>query len=282
MKKILVIANSYKDTYLEVTNKIEEYAKKKGLLCDHILTDVGEELIVPARHKDCEGFIVLGGDGTFIHAAKQAAKMDVPVIGFNLGTLGYLCELEEDTLGEAIDRMLSDDFDIEERMMLSGVIIDNGEVKRKDVAINDVVIHRGGNLRVLNFIIYVNGEHLYTYTADGIIISTPTGSTGYSMSAGGPIVEPSAKLMVVTPINPHILNGKSIILSANDEVVIEIGDGRRKEKEEALVTFDGGESIQVYSRDKIYVSRGEKSAKILKLNNRSFLKTLSKKMQNYS
>ena len=165
--------------------------------------------------------------------------------------------------------------------MLSGVVKRGNETVFEDTAINDIVIHRGGDLRVLNFIIYINGEHLYTYTADGIIIATPTGSTGYSMSAGGPIVEPEARMMVITPINPHILNGKSIILSSRDEVVIEIGEGRRKQREEALVTFDGGESVKVYSGDRIVIESANDSAQIMRLSKRSFLKILSKKMQEY-
>lgn len=282
MDKILIITNAYKDKDLSVTKEIMGYIKDLGKQCDYVCTDLGEEIQIPKEYKNCEALIVLGGDGTFIHAAKKAVDIDVPCIGVNLGTLGFLCELESQNLKEDITKLINEEYHIEERMMLSGVVRRGGVAFTNDVAINDIVIHRGGDLRVLNFIIYINGEHLYTYTADGVIISTPTGSTGYSMSAGGPIVEPEAKLMVITPINPHILNGKSIILSSKDEIVIQIGEGRRKEKEEALVTFDGGESIKVYSGDQIMIERSENCAQIMKINKRSFLKTLSKKMQEYT
>ena len=137
-------------------------------------------------------------------------------------------------------------------------------------------------MKLLDYIIYVNGEHLYTYSSDGIILSTPTGSTGYSMSAGGPIVEPGAELIVITPINPHSLNGKSIIISADDEVIIEIGAGRRKEVEKAQVTFDGRESVALQSGDRIKISKSENVVEIINISNISFLKTLRNKMKNYT
>ncbi len=281
MNKFLIITNTYKDRDLKVTKEIIGYLKDLGKESGYILTDLGEDIVIPPEYRDCEAFIVLGGDGTFIHALKSAVGLSVPAIGVNLGSLGYLCELEAENLKNDIDRIVNGDFITEERMMLSGVIKRENDTLDEDTAINDIVIHRGGDLRVLNFIIYINGEHLYTYTADGIIVATPTGSTGYSMSAGGPIVEPEARMMVITPINPHILNGKSIILSSRDEIVIEIGEGRRKQREEALVTFDGEESIQVFSKDRIVIESAKGSAQIMKINKRSFLKTLSKKMQEY-
>ncbi|MBR5337199.1 MAG: NAD(+)/NADH kinase [Lachnospiraceae bacterium] len=282
MDKYLIITNTYKDKDLSVTKEIMKIFDDLGKESGYILTDLGEEIEIPDEYRDCKAFIVLGGDGTFIHAVKRAVDLSVPVIGVNLGSLGYLCELEADDLKEDIKRIAEGQYTTEERMLLSGTLRRGDEVLGSDTAVNDIVIHRGGNLRVLNFIIYINGEHLYTYTADGVIVATPTGSTGYSMSAGGPIVEPEARLMVITPINPHILNGKSIILSPRDEVVIEIGQGRRKQREEALVTFDGGESVNLYSSDRIVIEPSPGSAQIMRINRRSFLKTLSKKMQEYS
>ena len=282
MDKYLIVTNSFKDKDLSMTKEVVGYFKEFGKEIGYVTTDLGQEIVIPDEYRDCKAIIVLGGDGTFIHAVKKAVDISVPVIGVNLGTLGYLCELEAESLRESIRLIIEGQYSTEERMMLSGEVVRDGSSYYRDTSINDVVIHRGGDLRVLNFIIYINGEHLFTYTADGVIIATPTGSTGYSMSAGGPIVEPEAKLMVITPINPHILNRRSIILSSGDEVVIEIGEGRRKQREEALVTFDGGESVKVYSSDRIVITRSEESAQIMKINKRSFLKTLSKKMQEYT
>lgn len=282
MDKYLIVTNSDKDKDLKVTKEITKYFKELGAESGYVLTNLGTEIEIPEEYRDSKALIVLGGDGTFIHAVKKAVDIAVPVIGVNLGTLGYLCELEAESLKGELSRIVQGDYFTEERMMLAGLIKRDDSTVNKDTAINDIVIHRGGDLRVLNFIIYINGEHLYTYTADGIIVATPTGSTGYSMSAGGPIVEPEARMMVITPINPHILNGKSIILSSRDEVEIVIGEGRRKQREEALVTFDGEESVKVYSGDRICIEAAENSAQIMRLSKRSFLKTLSKKMQEYS
>ena len=225
---------------------------------------------------------MLGGDGTLIHAARVAVSKKIPLIGVNLGTVGYLCELESGDLKSSLEKLINNEFSYEKRMMLSGDVYLEGKKKFSDVALNDIVIHRGGELKLLDYIIYVNGEHLYTYSSDGIILSTPTGSTGYSMSAGGPIVEPGAELIVITPINPHSLNGKSIIISADDEVIIEIGAGRRKEVEKAQVTFDGRESVALQSGDRIKISKSENVVEIINISNISFLKTLRKKMKNYT
>ena len=282
MDRYLIIANTYKDKDLIVTREIMSYFSSLGAESGYILTDLGEEIIIPPEYRDSKAFIVLGGDGTFIHAAKKAVDYSIPVIGVNMGSLGYLCELESEEIKDDVERIVKGKFITEERMMLSGAVKKDDREFFKDEAINDIVIHRGGELRVLNFNIYINGEHLFTVTADGIIIATPTGSTGYSMSAGGPIVEPEARLMVITPINAHIINGKSIILSSEDRVEIEIGEGRRKQREEALVTFDGGEAIKVFSSDRVVVSKSDRLAQIMRINKRSFLKKLSKKMQEAS
>ena len=167
--------------------------------------------------------------------------------------------------------------DIRVNGSIEGRIENNG-----DIVLTPGTINNKGMINTDNGNIYINGEHLFTVTADGIIIATPTGSTGYSMSAGGPIVEPEARLMIITPINAHIINGKSIILSSEDRVEIEIGEGRRKQREEALVTFDGGEAIKVFSSDLVVVSKSDRLAQIMRINKRSFLKKLSKKMQEAS
>ena len=168
--------------------------------------------------------------GTFDPCRSSLVRVRLPLIGVNLGTLGYLCELEEKDVFAAVDKLMKDDYMVEERMMLGGYGIKGGEILPADIALNDVVIHRTGALSVVNLIVYVNGEYLNTFRADGIIISTPTGSTGYNMSAGGPIVDPKAQMMLITPINDHNLSSKSIVISADEEVTVELGK-RRSQKE---------------------------------------------------
>lgn len=283
MNRILIITNSYKDKDLAVTKEIIAFLEEKNVKCANVFTEVQPgDINIPKEFEDSDCFIVLGGDGTLIHAARVAVSKKIPLIGVNLGTVGYLCELESGDLKSSLEKLINNEFSYEKRMMLSGDVYLEGKKKFSDVALNDIVIHRGGELKLLDYIIYVNGEHLYTYSSDGIILSTPTGSTGYSMSAGGPIVEPGAELIVITPINPHSLNGKSIIISADDEVIIEIGAGRRKEVEKAQVTFDGRESVALQSGDRIKISKSENVVEIINISNISFLKTLRKKMKNYT
>ena len=151
---------------------------------------------------------------------------------------------------------------------------------KKDVALNDIVVSRkGDDLRIIYFKLFVNGELLNSYEADGIIISTPTGSTAYNMSAGGPIVEPTASLTVITPICSHALNTRSIVLSSDDEIVIEIGEGRRGNIEKVLVTFDGATSEPLETGDRLTICKAKESTKIMKINKISFLEILRRKMK---
>ena len=152
----------------------------------------------------------------------------------------------------------------------------------KRAAFNDIVIHRTGNLTMLSLKAFVNGQILYTYHADGIIVATPNGSTGYNMSAGGPIVDPKAKMILLTPINAHNLNSKSIVLDAGDEVVIEVSSRRAGQGENACVSFDGDQAVNLNVGERFVISKAPNIAKICKLSNQSFLELLRKKMETYT
>lgn len=286
MKHFLIIVNSFKDINLELTQNIISHIKEKGG-SGTCFVSTGEEMEHAAPDQseipeETECVLVLGGDGTLIRAATRLVKQNLPIIGVNLGTLGYLCELEENTVFDAIDQLMEDNFMLEKRMMLTGYGLKGSEEIAKNIAFNDVVIHRTGALSVVNLIIYVNGEYLNTFHADGIIISTPTGSTGYNMSAGGPIVDPKAQMILITPINDHNLNSQSIVLEATDEVVIEIGKRRSQKDETVEVSFDGNNALKLEVGDKITVKKAKDTVKICKLSKQSFLVTLRKKMQIYS
>jgi NAD+ kinase len=286
MKNFLIITNYYKDAEARLTNRIKEYIENKGGFCSVFFSN-GETPGEAAPHKeniptDTQGVLVLGGDGTLIRAAAALVKSRLPLIGVNLGTLGYLCELEEKDVFEAVDKLMKDDYMVEERMMLGGYGIKNGEILSADIALNDVVIHRTGALSVVNLIVYVNGEYLNTFRADGIIISTPTGSTGYNMSAGGPIVDPKAQMMLITPINDHNLSSKSIVISADEEVTVELGKRRSQKDEMVEVSFDGDSKVRLEVGDRFVVRRAEDTAKICKLSSESFLEILRRKMSAYT
>lgn len=286
MEKFTIITNSVKDKNRSVTNKIADYLlshKKECIVLEaeerrenqpYYYTDVSQ---IP---DDMECVIVLGGDGTLLQAARDVVDREIPLFGINLGTLGYLAEIEQHNIYPALDRLMSDRFIIERRMMLSGVILRNGQEIARDVALNDIVISREGPLRVVRFHNYVNDTFLNTYKADGIIISTPTGSTGYSLSAGGPIISPNASMLLMTPLAPHALNTRSIVFSPEDVITVEVGEGRDGSVEQGMAYFDGAASVPMVTGDKIRISKSKKDTRIIKINNISFLETLRNKMSN--
>lgn len=223
--------------------------------------------------------LVLGGDGTLLRAARNMMDRDIPLLGINLGTLGYLAEVDIGVIEPALDRLLEDDFTREERMMLEGRVYRTGcQEEECNFALNDVVISRCGSLQVLTFQIYVNGQFLNSYSADGMIVATPTGSTGYNMSAGGPIVEPAASLLLLTPVCPHTLNTRSIVLASEDEIRIEIPEGKDGRQQRVEASFDGSHKIVMQTGDSIVICKADRTTGIVKLNTESFLTILHKKM----
>ena len=267
LKKFWIVTNDGKDTNHAVTEKVKELLEIAGRICILCEKDAEKNIIRERIPDMIDCAIVIGGDGSLIEVARTLWKRDVPILGINMGTLGYLTEVEVSNLAEDITQMLKGDYLYEERMMLEGMF-PNG---KKDVALNDIVVSRkGDDLRIIYFKLFVNGELLNSYEADGIIISTPTGSTAYNMSAG---------LTVITPICSHALNTRSIVLSSDDEIVIEIGEGRRGNIEKVLVTFDGATSVPLETGDRLTICKAKESTKIMKINKISFLEILRRKMK---
>ena len=285
MKHFFIITNSYKDKNLMLTKSMKDYIETRGGECGYYVSSDEENdsaCVCPKMLPEKPELIfVIGGDGTLIRAARDTAEKNIPLIGVNLGTLGYLCELEETTVFSAIDQIMEDKFMLEARMRLSGYVIKSGLQQKQQTALNDVVIHRNGALQLVSLVVYVNGQYLYTFEGDGVIVSTPTGSTGYNLSAGGPIVDPKARMILITPINSHALNSKSIVIGAEDEVVVEIGTRRREGDEQVVVSFDGDHHAQLDVGDRIVIRQAQEDCHILKLGKLSFLEILRKKMQTY-
>ena len=284
MDRFYIIPNSAKDPELTFSNRIIAYLEKHGARC-HV-QKITEKMEGPYHYTDPDGIpqdtqciIVLGGDGTLLQAARDVVHLDIPLLGINLGTLGFLAEVDKNSVYPALDRLLSDDYELEDRMMLEGKIYRGEELIGKDIALNDIVIGREGHLRVIRFKNYVNDAYMNSYNADGIIISTPTGSTGYSLSAGGPIVSPNAAMTIMTPIAPHTLNTRSIIFPAQDVITVEIGKGRHCDCEKGIASFDGDTFIPMVTGDCIQIRQADVKTKILKLNHLSFVEVLRRKMR---
>lgn len=229
---------------------------------------------------DADCMLVLGGDGTVLQAVREMKDRSVPIIGVNLGTLGYLTEVEPSGLEAALEQLMAGDYETESRMMLNGrAVLAQGRT-RESWALNDIVIARSGSLQIIKYRVYVNGQFLNEYEADGVIVTTPTGSTGYNLSAGGPLVEPKARLIVLTPICPHSLNQRSLILSADDCIEIEVSQGREGTTQTVEASFDGGLAVPLGIGDRMRIQRSERVTNFIRLNQVSFLETLHRKMSN--
>lgn len=286
MDKFFIIANRQKDKELKTARKVEAYLNSKGKSC--ILREETSEQKARSNHytdvekipKDVECIIVIGGDGTLLQAARDVVNRQIPLLGINMGTLGYLAEIDRSSIDGALNHLMLDEYTIEKRMMLNGKVYHKEELIAEDVALNDIVIGRDGPLHVTRFHNYVNGEFLNSYTADGIIIATATGSTGYSLSAGGPIVSPETNILIMTPVAPHTLNTRSVIFPAEDEIMVEIGEGSQGCEAKAVVSFDGDTNVPMRTADRVAIRRSVKDTQIIKISNISFLEVLRRKMKN--
>ena len=206
MKHFIIITNRPKDPDLEITRRVQELLKLRQASCSVYADEIPKEewkRILLREGDRTDAILVLGGDGTMLRAARDTADSQIPMLGINLGTLGYLTEVEKNGMEDAIDRLVAGSYQVEDRMMLCGQIYRQGRMEEENSALNDITITRCGHLRMLYFQIYVNGKLLKEYHADGIIIATPTGSTGYNMSAGGPLVEPDAGLSAYPADEKH-------------------------------------------------------------------------------
>lgn len=284
MKNYYVIVNSDKDPGFAVTNRVKDVILALGGNCriGHVGTG-----IIRGRYTDAdqipqgtEAVLVIGGDGTLIQAARDLKDRELPMMGINMGTLGYLSEVETAAIEETIGRLFAGEYFIEDRMRIKGVIRRQGESCYEDQALNDIVLSRQGSPRVLRYRIQVNGQLLYDFDSDGILVSTPTGSTAYNLSAGGPIVSPEARLFVVTPICAHSLNSRSVVLPENSRIEISVEQDREPEAG-WLTAFDGVTYDRIRPGDSVQIAASDKSTKLIKLSKVSFLETLQRKMQNH-
>lgn len=285
MDSFLIITNKEKDIDLHLTKKIAaaiENAGKKVLLSSvSSVQEESEPVVIPSG---VECAIVLGGDGTIIQTANDLMKHDIPILGVNLGTLGFLAEVEEHHVDDALDRLFKKDYRVENRIMLEGTVISHsgpGEhvTEITGYALNDVVITRKGFSRIISLGIYVNDVLVDNFRGDGVIISTPTGSTAYNLSAGGPLVLAQASVMVITPICPHSLSPRSIVVSAADTIKVVVGKSKKTQEAEAIATFDGSKVIDLGTDDVILMKRAKYNTQLIKLDNTGIYEILRSKLE---
>lgn len=282
-KKVILCPNPYRDSELKVAKDAKAILEGIGfetVVCLPFHRDgYGDELGVPVRQlqqeiKSADLMIAFGGDGTILHLSRTAALHNVPVLGINLGSLGFMSELEANEL-ERLRDLQSWDFVVESRMMLDVTIFRNGNAVYSNIALNDAVVSKGSVARVVRLDIFTEEGRLTKVTGDGVVISTPTGSTGYSMAAGGPIVEPTARNLLITPICPHSTRATSYVLSPEHVITIEAADANRKF---VYLSADGGKAFSLKNGDKVRVRQSKFAMGLVRLSKKSFCEILDYKM----
>ena len=219
----------------------------------------------------CDAVIAIGGDGTIIHAAKHAAQAQKPILGINVGRLGFVAGLETDEL-ELLELLVSGKYTVDNRMMISATVGKaDGDVTYQ--ALNEAVISRGSLSRILDFQVSLNEDTICRYRADGLILSTPTGSTAYSLSAGGPVVDPSMECMILTPICPHSLLTRPVVFNANSLISAKADSGG-----EIYLTLDGAASIRIESGEQVYFSKSRLSVQLIQLHHKGFYQVVNEKL----
>jgi len=274
-RKYAVISNKEKDIDNKINNLITKHLKENG--CNGIVNIfIGkDELIDEKLISNIDIIFSLGGDGTFLNIARQTSKLGIPILGINLGSLGFLAEVELKDIEKSVKDIVNGKYEIQERMMITSTIYKNDKPVYQNDALNDFVISRGELSRIITLELYINNSFVDSFPGDGLIISTPTGSTGYALSAGGPVIEHDAKLMLITPICSHAMHSRSFVVDKKSNIEIKlIGDKKNK----CLLTVDGQKGFSLAGDEKVVIKRSKIKAKIIKVNNKSFYDTLRKKM----
>lgn len=281
--KFAVIPNKLKDTDLTITKRIidmlveldqEAYLLKE----DALLIDKAIHVIEYEQLSTVDFVVVLGGDGTILSTSRQVVEYEVPLLGINLGRLGFLAEVEIDHIKQAFKKIIKGEYTIEERMMLKINYCSKNACSKLFTALNDVVVTRGAFSRMVDLKIYINNKFIDNFTADGVIVSTPTGSTAYNLSAGGPILSPITEMMVITPICPHSLYVRSIVVSSMDHIQIIIGSDAQIKEEEIMLTIDGQTGFKLNYKDEINITKADKYTKLVKTTDNNFYDILREKM----
>ena len=277
MNNFFIIANKQKDINLEITEQIRHHISRLGAVCniyDQYDRDVSS-IDIP---EETQCILVIGGDGTILAAARMLVGSNIPLLGINLGTLGFLADVNLADLSKTLDLLLQDQYQVENRIMLTAEVYKQGKKAATYIALNYFNINRFGASRVIGLKVGINGSVIDRYRADGVIVCTPTGSTGYNLSAGGPIINPTCKNFVITPICPHSLTARSIVLAKEDIVTVEVEQIRSNIKEEAIISFDGREGLSLFPGDQVKIYKSQEVTPFIKATEVSFVQILKEKL----
>ena len=286
MKNVILTPNPYRDKNFQTVRDAMEILKQAGMnprLCLPFEVDRTYELPKDLRFSklerelpNTECVICFGGDGTILHMAKAATRNDIPILGVNIGTMGFMAELESSEL-EQLARLADNDFVIDHRMMLDVSVTREGETVYQDMCLNDAVITKGAIARIIHLGVQFDGIQAMEFGGDGLIVATPTGSTAYSLSAGGPIVEPEAHSILITPICAHDMMSRCMVASDRRTVTVELTQNARRN---AFLSVDGGKALRLSMGDVTTIRKSEKQTKLIRLKERSFYDIVNLKFKN--
>ena len=271
IKRVLIYGSS---SFLKKneTKSIIKYLSRKCSLID--VYALGEDLTKP-NNKKYDLILSIGGDGIFLSASKYAYSNSTPIVGLNFGRIGFLADLDKKNLQLKIKDILEGNYIIDKRTLLSGSVISNDK-KYNSISLNDIVINNRGTLKMIEMNIYVNENLITKQRSDGVIISTPTGSTAYAMSNGCPIVSPNSNVTCIVPIAPHSYGQRSVIINNTDDILIEIN---KKSKLNSQVTFDGANNLTIESPDKIVIKKAKRQLMIVHPCDYDYFSALAKKLK---
>lgn len=281
MKTIAIYPNINKDESAQVMERIRSYfADKQDMVRIVMSRSVAEMFNCPEYGIDdldnepIDLGLSIGGDGTLLGVCRKLYTRKIPACGINIGRVGFLTDIELTELESRLDNLLNGEYQVVERTVISGSVLSQGNRRMLGHAINDVVIGKGGLSRMLSLSMRIDDTMINDYKADGVIVSTATGSTAYSLSAGGPIVNPSVPALLITPICPHTLDARPMIIPDDEEVQIYIAAVHQ----DIQMTFDGQESFQLLPGDVVYIRKGKNPARIIKFGDKNYYDTLKSKL----
>lgn len=286
MKKVILTPNPYRDKNFQTVREAVRVLKEAGVevrLCLPFEVDKSYELPKDLKFSRLDRelpsasiVICFGGDGTILHMAKAATRHGIPILGVNIGTMGFMAELESSELSE-LARLATDDYKIDKRMMLDVTVHRDRDIIFHDLCLNDAAITKGAIARIVHLDVKCDGSQCMELGGDGVIVATPTGSTAYSLSAGGPIVEPDANSILVTPICAHDVAARSLVVSEKRVITVEMSPNARRN---AFLSVDGGKALRMNIGDIATIRKSPLVTKLIRLKNRSFYDVINVKFKN--